>query len=418
VLSKPEIRRLLALERFREVGTTPFTAKTVELPFLKANGESIFVEVSMSAFKQNGRWNAVGLIRNITERKEQEKLIMESRQKFMALFSENPEAVIFCDKDFRVVDVNSRFIKFFSYSLDEVKGKSLNDIIVPEDRNEEADLIDEKVQNEFVECNTIRIRKDGSQVNVSMSAAPVIVNGNVIGYIKVYKDISDIVTIEEALNRALQKTELLNEKLNTIGSFTRHDVWNKLSAINGYTYLIKKHLAGNSEMQGYLRQIEEVTTNIIRILDFAKTYEMLGNQELAYTDVGKMIQDAVSLFSDLKGVRIINECNGFEVLADSLFMEVFHNLIDNSLKYGEKISQIRIYVQKNLDGTTDLIYEDDGVGIEADTKKMLFQKGFGKGTDYGLYLIQRICDMYGWTIQENGQPGKGVLFVIRITTNH
>ncbi|MCJ7631005.1 PAS domain S-box protein [Candidatus Bathyarchaeota archaeon] len=164
----------------------------------------------------------------------------------MALFSENPEAVIFCDKDFRVVDVNSRFIKFFGYSLDEVKGKSLNDIIVPEDRNEEADLIDEKVQNEFVECNTIRIRKDGSEVNVSMSAAPVIVNGNVIGYIKVYKDISDIVTIEEALNRALQKTELLNEKLNTIGSFTRHDVRNKLSAINGYTYLIKKAFGGQS----------------------------------------------------------------------------------------------------------------------------------------------------------------------------
>ncbi|MCJ7631006.1 PAS domain S-box protein [Candidatus Bathyarchaeota archaeon] len=82
MLSKSEIRRLLALERFREGGTTPFTVKTVELPFLKANGESIFVEVSMSAFKQNGRWNAVGLIRNVTERKEQEKLIMESRQKY------------------------------------------------------------------------------------------------------------------------------------------------------------------------------------------------------------------------------------------------------------------------------------------------------------------------------------------------
>jgi signal transduction histidine kinase len=116
----------------------------------------------------------------------------------------------------------------------------------------------------------------------------------------------------------------------------------------------------------------------------------------------------------LKGVAVVNECGGFEVLADSLLMELFHNLIDNSLKYGEKITHIRVYTVKKQDGTTDLLYEDNGVGIDAGMREMLFQKGFGKGTGYGLYLIKRICEMYGWTICENGEAGKGVRFVINI----
>jgi signal transduction histidine kinase len=63
-----------------------------------------------------------------------------------------------------------------------------------------------------------------------------------------------------------------------------------------------------------------------------------------------------------------------------------------------------------------LIYEDDGVGIPQDAKSKLFTEGFttGKGSGYGLYLIGRIMDVYGWTIDETGVPGKGAQFTINI----
>jgi len=64
-----------------------------------------------------------------------------------------------------------------------------------------------------------------------------------------------------------------------------------------------------------------------------------------------------------------------------------------------------------------LIYKDDGVGIPDDVKKNLFQEGYGKGTGHGLYLIKKICDAYGWTIQETGEAGKGVQFTITIPKN-
>ena len=138
---------------------------------------------------------------------------------------------------------------------------------------------------------------------------------------------------------------------------------------------------------------------------------MVGSEELVITDIGAMFQSALSLFSDLKGVKVANQCNGVKTPADSLLTQVFHNLIDNSLKYGtKKLSEIKICPEKSKEGPLKLIYEDDGVGIDAKTREHLFQKGFGKGTGLGLYLIRKICEVYDRTVQEKGQLGSGVKF--------
>lgn len=358
---------------------------------------------------------------DISDRKHVEQELKENQQKFMALFSENPEAVVFCDKDFRVVDVNPSFVALFGYSADYVKGKDAIDLFAPDEQGEETAFIRARLREDFKGACTIRKRSSGFPLNISLSGAPVIVNENVEGYVLVYKNVTDIVVAHEEVNRMfeeqkamLNETRLLNEKLSVTGSLTRHDVRNKLGAITGYLHVIKKRFGDKVELQQYVLQMNEIIRNIVRILDFAKTYEMLGNQERTFVDVGKMVQDAASFFTDLNGVTIVNECNGFNVSADSLLMEVFHNLIDNSLKYGRTLTQIRVYTEKNDDNSVSLIYEDNGVGIDSGVKEMIFRKGFGQGTGYGLYLIKRICEMYGWTIQECGEFGKGVRFVISL----
>jgi signal transduction histidine kinase len=103
------------------------------------------------------------------------------------------------------------------------------------------------------------------------------------------------------------------------------------------------------------------------------------------------------------------------LLADSLLRQLFYNLIDNSLKYGEKLTQIRIRYEKS-ENQLKLVYEDDGVGISKDNKAKIFNEGFttGKGSGYGLYLVRRMMDVYGWTIQETGTPDNGVCFTIVI----
>ena len=71
----------------------------------------------------------------------------------------------------------------------------------------------------------------------------------------------------------------------------------------------------------------------------------MGVEELECVNVEQHLTEAVSLFSDLKGTKVINECHGLTVLADSLLRQLFYNLIDNTLKYGKKTSKIRVHYE-------------------------------------------------------------------------
>jgi len=407
------------LEGFKQLsdGNLSMTGKTVELALTKDSGEATIVELSFSAFTENGQWYGVSIVRDVTARKRQDQLLEKSQQTLKALFSYNPEAIVFTDKDYRVIEINHSFTKIFGFTLEKIKGKIITDVIVPNGHEEESEMIREIIMGGPVSCNTLRKRCDGSVFNAAMSGGPLMVNGKVIGFFMVYVDISNLMTVQNELEKALAKAELLNEKILVLGGFTRHDVRNKLGLIQGNLYLARKKCSVTPDLEAYLQSIEAVIKNIADIFDSAKTYEMIGGEEIVSIDVGNMVQNAISLFSDIKDVKIENKCYGFKVSADSLPTQVFHNLIDNSLKYGSKIQKIKIYTVKNEDGSAKLCYEDDGVGIETDAKEHLFQKGFGKGTGYGLYLIRKISEVYGWSVQEKGQQGNGVLFEFEIPSN-
>ena len=98
-------------------------------------------------------------------------------------------------------------------------------------------------------------------------------------------------------------------------------------------------------------------------------------------------------------------------------MELFYNLIDNTLKYGKTTRQIKLSYSQSNDHLK-LVYEDDGVGIPGDMKQKLFTKGFGKGSGLGLYLIKKTLEVYGWQIQETGTEGRNARFEITIPQNN
>jgi len=201
--------------------------------------------------------------------------------------------------------------------------------------------------------------------------------------------------------------------LGVVGKLTRHDARNKLSVMANNVYLAKQKLAANHSSLEYLGDIESAIDQMEKIFDFARTYEMLGVEELSYMNVEKSVDEATMLFSGLDGAKLVNECKGLTVMADSLLRQLVYNLIDDTLKHGEKVSQIRVYYEEGED-QLKLVYEDDGVGIPEDKKEKIFKEGYGKGTGYGLYLITKICEAYGWTIQETGVPGKGAQFTMTI----
>lgn len=103
-----------------------------------------------------------------------------------------------------------------------------------------------------------------------------------------------------------------------------------------------------------------------------------------------------------------------KVNTNGLFQFVFRNLIDNSMRHGKR-EDISIKVSSKIEDSKFLIiYEDNGIGIPEEDKSRIFAQGFGKHTGLGMFFARQIIELMGGTIVENGVPGGGARFEIKL----
>jgi PAS domain S-box-containing protein len=141
----------------------------------------------------------------IEERKRAEGELSLQKTYFQHLFENSPEASVILDKEDMIVDVNSEFEKLFDYSIEEIKGRYINDLIVSEDLRDEARALTQRtLENQVVTKETVRKRKGGSLVDVSILGYPITFKGEQVGVYAIYKDVTARRRREEAL-RASEK---------------------------------------------------------------------------------------------------------------------------------------------------------------------------------------------------------------------
>ena len=167
-------------------GNLLMTGKTVELALKNNSGKTTVVELSFSAFIENGQWFGVSIVRDVSDRKRQEKLLEESQQTLKALFAYNPEAIVFTDKNFRVTDVNRSFTDLFGFTLENIKGKKITDVIVPAEFKKESKTIEKLIAKGQVTFSAKRKRRDGTIIDVSLSGGPLVVKGKIVGFFMAY----------------------------------------------------------------------------------------------------------------------------------------------------------------------------------------------------------------------------------------
>jgi len=356
---------------------------------------------------------------NITERKKAEEAI-----KFQAdLLNQVGQAVIMVDNNRIIRFWNKAAEKLYGWQEDQALGHQITDI-VSDISPEEAEKVSSKLMaGESWSTEASVKNKDGSIVPVILNQTPILKkDGEFSGAASITTDITLQKSIEadltfslESLSCSLAKIQELNEKLRVVGDLTRHDVRNKLSSVTGYAYLLKKKHADQADIMEGLSKMEQAVAESVKIFEFAKLYEQLGAEELIAIDVEAKVNEAKNLFSGSLP-NIINDCRGLTVLADSFLRQMFYNFIDNTKKHGQKNTTIKVHYQNTENCNLELIYEDNGVGISVENKQKLFNAGFSTGgsTGLGLFLTKKMIEVYGWKIEENGEPGKGAKFTITI----
>jgi PAS domain S-box-containing protein len=354
-----------------------------------------------------------GFNTDITDQKKTKIELQESEERYRSLFEQAPLPVSITTLDGTVLDANFAMQTFSGYSLEELKERSIDYLYEnPKDRKTMLEIFQQDgVVSDF---STRLKRKNNNLVDVLLNVSK-FKFGKKSFLRTTIQDITERKKAEEKLIRIMDQLVLVNEKLGVVGPLTRHDVRNKLSAVTGYAYLLKKKHSDQADIVEGLGKIEQAVKDSMKIFEFAKIYEQLGVEELKYVDVEKTVYEAGALFSGFN-LEVVNSCQGLTVLADSFLRQLFYNFMDNSRKYGKKITTIRVHYEKVEQGKLQLIYDDDGVGISIENKSRLFSEGFSTGgsTGFGLFLIKKMMDVYGWQIREVGEISKGARFIITI----
>ena len=302
-------------------------------------------------------------------------------------------------RSLKIQEPNQKFSQILHYERNELGKKTLPELM-PDDAERERFLssIGSQKRNGDIEARFLTAEGDIRWALVSA------VEISELDFICTLVDITEHKLAAEALTQA-------NKKLNLLNSVTRHDILNQLTALVGYIDL-SRHETQDPQTLKYIEK-EELAANAIReqIL-FTRDYQNIGDQTPQWHNINETISRAFATI-DLHNIQIIADLPPIEIYADPMFEKVFYNLIENSIRHGERLTKITIHSQDTTDGI-NLILEDDGGGIPEEAKEMIFRMEYFKNTGFGLFLSREILLITNLTISETGIPGEGARFVIHV----
>ena len=168
----------------------------------KKDGTIFPTEIASKIINIGGKPRLIAYIRDITKRKEAEKKLRKARKMFTSLFNSNPEAVLYHDKEGRILNINPRFTELFGYTPEEMRSRKIDEgMIYPANKIGEGKALTKKAFNGFSNYEIIRKKKDGTLVPVIISTAPVIIDKRPQGTIALYRDITERKKMEEKLKK-------------------------------------------------------------------------------------------------------------------------------------------------------------------------------------------------------------------------
>jgi sensor histidine kinase regulating citrate/malate metabolism len=225
-----------------------------------------------------------------------------------------------------------------------------------------------------------------------------------VGKLVILHEVTENKRASDLAKEAEDKTKILN-------SITRHDINNQLLVIDGNAELLRAKLTDEG-LKKHLTLISLASKNISQQLAFLRDYQEIGIKDPSWQKIDAMLSQVQLPLSE-RGIKMQTDTRNAEILADPQLEKVFYNLIDNSLTHGVGVALIKISI-KELPDSIELIYEDDGNGISKESRKHLFEMSEEGDHGAGLFLSKKILAITDMTIHEEGEPGKGVRFVIRV----
>ncbi|MFO1195277.1 MAG: ATP-binding protein [Rhodoferax sp.] len=274
-------------------------------------------------------------------------------------------------------------------------------------------------------------RKDGSSFPTEFTAAPIVVDGKVIGAVNVFQDISERKRTEAELVAAKLAAEAASLAKSDFLANMSHEIRTPLNGVLGMAQIGFRDSAQRVKTQqtfGRILASGRILMTIINdILDFSKIEAGKLALEDLPLDPGRLVDDtlqAVTVLSATKSILLVADKQSLPpaVLGDPVRLsQILYNLLSNAIKFTDS-GEVRLGAR--TDGQ-DLVFtvRDTGIGIPEDVAARLFQpfeqadtsttRRFG-GTGLGLAICRRLAALMGGALSLQSTPGAGSTFTLRL----
>ena len=373
--------------------------------FGNVKGSFLYLDVHKAPFlnKEGEMIGTVGSARDVTSQKQAETALRQNEERFRATVSAIPDILFTFDENgvYLSCHVNDPALLFIPE--EELIGKSLHDVLPAPVASRGHSAIQKTLktgQMQFFEYYLdIQDKKLWFEVRIIRSSQHEV--------LAIVRDITDQRYDKEALRQS-------NVKLRLLTSLTRHDIYNKISAMDMFHNLALQS-SDPERIHEYLQYARSAGEQIEKIISFTREYENFGIYGTGWLGLHPIV-DSAGEETEHAGIQFFNDVpQNLEIYTDPIIRKVFTTLLENSIRHGERVTQIHVRADRS-DGNCIIVYEDDGIGIVKEDKEMIFEHGFGKHTGIGLFLAREILSITGLSIEECGTYMHGVRFEIVVPT--
>jgi PAS domain S-box-containing protein len=417
-------------------GTLRFTG---DKRYLHKNGEILWVSRTASIIRNDKGepQHFLLMVEDISERKESEAALHESRCELQAalhanqLIMDNSQDVICTvSDDDRFLSVNAACEELWGYTADELVGRQYNDFVYPQDRPKTEEAGRElRATGKITDFVNRYVRKDGTIVDVLWSATWSAKDRLIFC---VAHDVTDRARIEKALREAKEEADRANHAKSDFLSRMSHELRTPLNSILGFGQLLDRQSPAETQRPRirYILSAGRHLLNLINeVLDISRIEA--GNLQLSLEPVcvEEAIGEALDLMRPLAAERAIGIAptssldKATYVLADrQRLKQVLLNLLSNAVKYTARRGSVTVAFNHSGNGATRILVRDTGAGIPVEKLARLFtpfdrlgaEQSSVEGTGLGLALCQRLVQAMQGSIGVNSTLGSGSTFWLEL----
>jgi PAS domain S-box-containing protein len=368
---------------------------------------------------------------------------------YAALVESTHDAIISKNLNGVIQSWNPAAQKIFGYTAEEAIGKPVMMLIPEGHENEEPEILSRIRRGEKVDhYETVRKRKDGTLINISLTVSPIKNGqGEIIGASKIARDITEQKESERAMHQARQELAVLNRELDhrvqertaslnhalaqmeEFSYSVSHDLRSPARAMQAYATAVLDdygHLL-DSVAQGYLRKIIRSSARMDKLVVDLLAYSRIARieMEIQETELEPLIQDIMQQYPELQPPRsrIVIRSPLPRVMAhEASITQVLSNLLSNAVKFVAPGTTAQVEIKAEPAGGKVRIWiTDNGIGIKPEHQLRLFgmfERGNAdaryEGTGIGLAIVRKAIERMNGTVGVESKGTAGSSFWIEL----